>query len=299
MAQASKTKTSSKKTSTKKSTAKGGKTLAAKQAEIKITQKPSLLGRIKSIKVRSARSGERKELAVSVTTLQALNKWFALFYGAGALATALFAVPFSVPLQLSHLAKDQLLSTASDPVYGFAVTQVGSVGIHWLLATWFALLAIVHGLAATKLRSQVERDLAANRATVGWLLGGVLYGLAAVLLALLVGGYDVALLALIFATSVGAGVAGWLATRTGTWLRAGLVLMTALALVPLAIIKLYLVTALVQGAGLQAGTYITVTTGLVGALLLVIGAWLHHVRVRTFAQPQAWAAISVVLIFRF
>lgn len=299
MAQASKTKAQTKKAPAKKTAASKGKTLAAKQAEIKITQKRSF--GMKSIKLRMPRraAGEGRELRISTETLRGLNKWFALFYGAAALATALFALPYDVPLQIAHLAKDELLSTGTDPVYGYAVTQLGSISLQWVLATLLALLAITHGLFATKLRSQLERELGSNKATAGWLFGGVLYGLGMVALLLLVGGYDVLLLGFVFAASVVAGVAGWLATRTGTWLRAGLVLMTALALLPLAAAKLFLLAAAVQGAGLPLGTYITVTTAVVGVLLLLVGIWLHHLRKGVFARAEAWASITTILIFVF
>lgn len=294
---AKKAKTSAKQASVKKSTAAGTKTLAAKQAEIKITQKRTFS--MRSLTARLSRSKKGGEPNVKVETLRGLNKWFALFYAAAGLATALFAVPHEVPLQISHLMRDELLSTNSDPVFSYAVTQLSTVSIHWLLATWLVLLAVVHGLLATKLRKQAEQEIAQDKATASWLFGGVLYGLGAVIVLLLVGGYDVALLGLAFAASVAAGVAGWLATRTGTWLRSGLALATALALLPLGAIKLFLGTAALQGADVPLGIYITATTFVVGTLLILVVAWLHLLRKGTGARPTAWAAITTVLAFVF
>lgn len=292
-----KAKTGAKQASVKKSTAAGTKTLAAKQAEIKITQKRTFS--VKNMAARLPRVKKGTELNVTAETLQGLNKWFALFYAAAGLATALFAVPHTVTLQVSHLMRDELLSTSSDPVFGYAVTQLGGISVHWLLAVWLVLLAVVHGLFATRLRKQSEQDLVQDTASAGWLLGGVLYGLGAVVVLLLAGGYDIMLLSLAFAASVAAGVAGWLATRTGTWLRAGLVLTTALALLPLGVIKLLLGTAALQGADVPLGIYITATTFVIGALLLLLAAWLHHVRKSAATQPNAWAAITIVLTFVF
>lgn len=292
-----KAKTSAKQVSVKKSTAASKKTLAARQAEIKITQKRTFS--IKNMTTRLPRLRKGGELHVKPETLQGLNKWFALFYAAAGLATALFAVPHAVTLQISHLMRDELLSTNSDPVFGYAVTQLGNISVHWLLATWLVLMAIVHGLAATKLRKQAEQEIAQNKATAGWLLGGVLYGLGAVIVLLLVGGYDVVLLGLAFAASVAAGIAGWLTSRTGTWLRAGLVLTTVLALLPLGATKLLLGTAALQNAGVPLGIYITATTFVVGTLLILVAAWLHHLRKGAATQPTAWAAITIVLTFVF
>lgn len=292
-----KAKTGAKQASVKKSTAASKKTLAAKQAEIKITHKRTFS--VKNMTARLPRLKKGGELHVKPETLQGLNKWFALFYAAAGLATALFAVPHTVTLQVSHLMRDELLSTNSDPVFGYAVTQLGGISVHWLLATWLVLLAVVHGLLATKLRKQAEQEITQDKATAGWLLGGVLYGLGAVIILLLAGGYDVMLLGLAFAASVAAGVAGWLATRTGTWLRAGLTLATVLALLPLGVIKTLLGTAALQGAGVPLGIYIIATTFVVGVLLLLATTWLHHLRKGASSHPTAWVAIMAVLIFVF
>lgn len=229
-----------------------------------------------------------------------LNKWFALFYAAAALAVGLFGSALSVPLQWSYLAKDELLSTNSDPVFGFATTEVASVNIVWLLAAWLALLAVVHILLATKLRGLYEREVVRGGNTVGWLTGGVLFGYGALIVALLVGGYDVSILALALLASVGAGIAGWLATRTGVQLRAGLALASLLGALPWLVVILLVAGSLIYGsAALPVVAYVVAGTGAVMGLALGVITWLGYAKKGAFAKPVATEALFTIVTFVF
>lgn len=229
-----------------------------------------------------------------------LNKWFALFYAAAALAVGLFGSALSAPLQWSYLAKDELLSTNSDPVFGFATTEIVSVNIVWLLAAWLALLAVVHILLATKLRSLYEREVVRGGNTVGWLTGGVLFGYGALIVALLVGGYDIIVLALVLLASVGAGIAGWLATRTGVQLRAGLALASLLGALPWLVVALLVVGSLIYGAAaLPIAAYVVAGTGIVMALALGAITWLGYAKKSVFAKPIATEALFTIVTFVF
>jgi len=257
----------------------------------------------KSSKPRVQRAAVSQPATKSLFTtaaLFALNKWFALLYAAAGLATGLFASSFQVPLQLSYLAKDELLSTPNDQAFGFASSEVGSVNLAWVLAAWLALFALVHILLATKLRAQYEREVVRGGNSFGWLTGGVLFGYGAVLVLLLLGGYDIALLAVAFLASVGAGVAGWLATRTGVQLKAGLALSTLLAALPWLAVALLVLGSLMYGsAALPLNLYITAATGLVLGGVLCAITWLSRARKGIFADRVTTEGIFTIVSFIF
>lgn len=147
-----------------------------------------------------------KQKSISATELLRLHRWnrrLAIVHAIEGVLIFLFAAAYSVPVIINYLAVDPINSSAvGHAVLSAATRQLFNVSIPGLIAIFFLVAALAHGLLATVYRKRYETELSQGINTVRWLEYAMSAGLMVVIIGLLSGVYDFATLIAIFSFMV-------------------------------------------------------------------------------------------------
>jgi Heliorhodopsin len=116
--------------------------------------------------------------------------WLVLAAGLGS-ALVLLAKAKEVSLGLTHLTKDQLLSTPENLELGSAISLVYDVDIRWILLAGIIVSAVLALLALTKWKASVAKQSKKKSVWINWLDHGVVQVPVVVTLAILLGQFDI------------------------------------------------------------------------------------------------------------
>ena len=154
----------------------------------------------KTVKAAAAKPAAVSENAKN--TVGGLRTWNLVAAGALALQAVLllvFGADKAYPVVASYLATDPLQTAAQgQTVLVFAIHNLFDISLAYLLAAVLLLAAIASLLVATAKRPQYEAGLAAGRHRARWYSGAVTGGLMMVIVGMLVGVQDIALLLALF-----------------------------------------------------------------------------------------------------
>src|SRR5687767_8144847 len=135
-------------------------------------------------------------------TLPSLYKWnagLAVLHALQGLAVLLLSTTKVFPVQISHLTLDPIASElAGTPVLGYAAQHLFDINLAYLVAAFFFMSAIAHGVAATVYRSRYEADLKKGINKARWIEYAFSASTMLVGIALLTGVNDLASLKMIF-----------------------------------------------------------------------------------------------------
>src|SRR5580692_1905178 len=105
-----------------------------------------------------------KQGAISSTELLRLhqwNRWLAIVHLLEGVAIFLFGAAYSVPVIINYLAASPINSAvAGHTVLSAATRQLFNLSIPGLIAIFFLVTALAHGLLATVYRKRYETELA-------------------------------------------------------------------------------------------------------------------------------------------
>lgn len=140
---------------------------------------------------------------ITLDSLSQWNKYLAVLYAAQGIIILILSVTRLFPVTTSFLGTDTLQTQAQ----GHAVLAAGSqhlfdVNLAFIVAAFFFIAAIAHGLVTTKLRPMYELDLKRGINKVRWVEYAFSASMMMVALALLVGIQDVSTLLMLFGLTV-------------------------------------------------------------------------------------------------
>lgn len=139
------------------------------------------------------------ERQAQYTRLHKWNKWWAAILGMQGIAIALLGSTKEIAVTSSFLTHNPIATELNNQATSSAATRVlFDINLAWLVALFLFAGAAAHLFVATKYRTRYETDLAQGVNRVRWFEHGFAAGLMLVTIALLVGVYDLASLAMIF-----------------------------------------------------------------------------------------------------
>jgi hypothetical protein len=149
---------------------------------------------------------------ITTSDLFRWNKWLAWFYAAQGIMLVVLSATRSYPVEANFLSPNPLVTDHVS--LASASRHLFDVNMAWLLAVMLFVAAAVHLLAATKYRTRYEVEVERGASHLRWMQYGLSGGLALIAVSLLVGGYNIALISLIFVTSCLSGALGLLSDRS-------------------------------------------------------------------------------------
>lgn len=150
-----------------------------------------------------------KNSKINPLSLNNWNKRLAVLHAVQAILVLVLSKAVSWPVTTSYLTQDAVASKiAGNPVLAPAAHVLFNVNIAYLVAAFFLMSAIAHGLVATKYRKTYEADLKKGINRVRWIEYSLSASTMMVAIALLSGVYDFSSLMMIF-------VLIWLMNITG------------------------------------------------------------------------------------
>lgn len=210
---------------------------------------------------------------LSIASLHAWNKWVAFLYILQAIALVVAGKAASLPVTINYLTKDTFVSKPDeDPVLALATRHLFDINLLYLLAGILVLAAIVHVVYATSYRSRYEKELQAEVNRLRWAGYGVISSGVAVVIALLVGVYDISLLFAFVALTILASLSGLAIEVYGQGKNRRRLIYTigaVAALTPWVAVIGTFVSANVYGSG-NIPAYVYSTVGSVFALHIVL-----------------------------
>jgi hypothetical protein len=196
-----------------------------------------------------------KQGTISATELLQLhrwNRWLAIIHALEGVAIFLFATAYSVPIIINYVAVNPINSAvAGHAILSPATRQLLNVSIPGLIAIFFIVTAVAHGLLATVYRKRYEAGLAQGTNMIRWVNYAVSAGLMLVLIGVLTGVRDFATLIAIFGFMVVMNALGMITELTSNSLSTNWLAYWSGAiagLLPWLIIALYLFNATYYGA---------------------------------------------------
>lgn len=140
-----------------------------------------------------------KNVTNTLANLYQWNKWLALLHAAQGVIILVLSAARAFPVTTSYLGVDTLQTQAQ----GHTVLAAGThhlfdVNMAYLVAAFFFMSAIAHGLLATNLRGQYEKDLKKGINKVRWIEYAFSASTMMVAIGLLVGVQDISTLLMLF-----------------------------------------------------------------------------------------------------
>jgi hypothetical protein len=127
------------------------------------------------------------------------NIWLAALHTAQGLAILLLSTTKAFPVHVNHLTLDPIASElAGTPVLGYATQHLFDINVAYLVASFFFMSAIAHGVAATVYRKRYEFDLKKGINKARWIEYAFSASTMLVAIALLTGVSDLGSLKMIF-----------------------------------------------------------------------------------------------------
>ncbi|HSX42548.1 MAG TPA: hypothetical protein VLF59_00495 [Candidatus Saccharimonadales bacterium] len=238
--------------------------------------------------------------SVKFVKLQQMHFGLSAVYLLQAVLLVVFGHTQWLPVSLDYLGADPLQSAAQ----GHTVLTLSAH--RWFdvsLLTWLTIVlvvaAVIHALVATVLREWYEKVVQGQLNDIRWWAIGVLGGMAAVFVALILGVSDAALLAALFGLSVIMAL-GALAVEANKRLWPWVLFVAIAAAVVLAVGLLYGVSGMVYGTALPLYAYgvggiLAVGAAAMGANLVLQLKGLHEWNDYVFAEA-GYAAIGALTL---
>jgi hypothetical protein len=192
--------------------------------------------------------------SVQLNSLHTWNKYLALLHLVQAIAIVILSKAISWPITTGYLTQDTVASKiAGKPILAPAAHTLFTINPAYLVAIFFVISAIAHGLIATKYRPTYETNLKKGINRARWIEYGLSASTMMVAIALLTGLYDFSALLMIFVLVLLMNSMGLLmelknqGARQTDWLPYWL--GCAAGIVPWIIFAIYVIGANVYGAG--------------------------------------------------
>lgn len=139
---------------------------------------------------------------VMAADLKGWNKYLAVLFAVQGIIILVLSTNRSYPLTTNFLGVDTLQSQAQNRV----VLATGSqhlldVNVAYMIAAFFFIAAVTHGLVVTALRVQYERDIRKGLNRIRWIEYAICAGVMIALIGMLVGVEDIATIILLFGTT--------------------------------------------------------------------------------------------------
>lgn len=132
---------------------------------------------------------------------ESLQKWnisLAVIHGLQGILILVLSKSLALPVTTNYLALDPLLSSGGQPVLSAATKTLFNINLAYLVAAFFFMSAIAHGVIATIYRKRYEANLQKGINKARWIEYGVSASTMMVAIALLSGVYDLSSLLMIF-----------------------------------------------------------------------------------------------------
>lgn len=137
--------------------------------------------------------------SASINQLHTWNKWLGVLHFVQGVVILVLAKSLSWPVTTNYLTLDSLATKISgNPVLVAAERTIFSVNPAYLVAAFFFMSAIAHGLIATKYRKTYEANLKVGINKVRWIEYSLSASTMMVAIAMLTGIYDFSSLLMIF-----------------------------------------------------------------------------------------------------
>jgi hypothetical protein len=198
---------------------------------------------------------------ITLPSLNRWNKWLAAVHALQGIAILLFSTTKVFPVQITHLTLDPVATElAGRPVLGYAAQHLFDINVAYLVAIFFFMSAIAHGIIATVYRPRYEADLKKGINKARWVEYAFSASTMLVGIALLSGISDLPSLKMIFLFGLLMNAMGLLmeifnqAKSKVNWLPYGIGCIAGIA--PWGVFALYLWSAGVYGtSGIPAFVY--------------------------------------------
>jgi hypothetical protein len=192
--------------------------------------------------------------------LNGWNKYLALIFALQGVVILILSVNRSYPISTSFLGIDTLQSQAqNNVVLATGVQHLFDVNIAYLIATFFFVAAITHGLVVTKLRSFYERDIKKGLNRIRWIEYALCAGLMIALIGMLVGVEDISTIFLLFGTTAVMSLLGIVVeaqnqgARKVSW--ASFIVGCSVGALPWVVLAAYLISGGIYGTNAPAFVY--------------------------------------------
>lgn len=149
---------------------------------------------------------------ITTSDLFRWNKWLAWLYALQGIVLVVLSATRSYPVEANFMSPNPLV--ADHASLASASRHLFDINMAWLLVIMLFGAAVIHLLAATKYRVRYEAETEKGASRLRWLQYGFSGGLALIAVALLVGGYNIVFIGLIFVANCLAGGLGLLAERS-------------------------------------------------------------------------------------
>lgn len=160
---------------------------------------PSLGARFGAVQNFFTRRNTKRVKKVDSESLFRWNKWLGVIHFVQGIIILLLSTTNTFPLTLSFLAVDPLGSQAGAPELAPATQQVGDINLAYLVAGFFFVSALAHGLIASVYRRRYETELGQGVNRARWFEYAVSASIMMVAIGVLVGVTDIAALLMLFA----------------------------------------------------------------------------------------------------
>ena len=205
--------------------------------------------------------------------LNGWNKYLALIFAVQGVVILILSVNRSYPISTSFLGMDTLQSQSQNSVVlATGMQHLLDVNIAYLIAAFFFVAAITHGLVVTKLRSFYEQDIKKGVNRIRWIEYALCAGLMIALIGMLVGVEDISTIFLLFGTTAVMSLLGIVVesqnqgTRKVSW--ASFIVGCVVGVLPWIVLATYLISGGIYGTNAPGFVY-----WVFGTMLLLFAAF--------------------------
>jgi len=216
------------------------------------------------------------------------NKYLAILHAAQGVIILILSATRTFPVTTSYLGVDTLQTQAQ----GHAVLAAGSqhlfdINLAFLVAAFFFMSAIAHGLMATYLRPMYERDLKKGINKIRWIEYAFSAGTMMVGIGLLVGVQDISALLMLFALTAVMNLSGlamelWNQdARNVQWL--SYIIGCIAGILPWVVVAIYLISGGIYGSAAPAFVY-----WIFGSMFILFGSFAVNMLLQ-YRKVGKWA----------
>jgi Heliorhodopsin len=215
-----------------------------------------------SAKVFAKSTGKSGKLASKITyaSLRSWNKYLSVLHAVQGVVILILSASRAFPVTTSYLGVDSLQTQAQGHVVLASGTQqLFDVNLAFLVAAFFFMSAIAHGLMATKLRSMYEADLKKGLNKIRWIEYALSASTMMVAIGLLVGVQDISALLMLFGLTAIMNVMGLVmevhnqGAKKVSWL--SFIAGAKAGTIPWIVIAIYLIGSGVYGGAVPSFVY--------------------------------------------
>lgn len=199
-------------------------------------------------------SDNKQKSSITLPSLRNWNLWLAFAHAMQGAIILLLSATKVFPVQTSYLTLDPVSSElAGHQVLSSATRHLFDINLVYLVAIFFFVAAIAHGLAATIYRNRYEADLKKKVNKLRWATYALSGGMLVTAIAVLSGVADFSTLVVLFVLSIVAGMLGLAMETMGqnknkpNWLP--FIIASVAALAPWFVLGVYVWGANLYGSG--------------------------------------------------